>query len=266
MHLNRKLSYILLLTVGTNVWAENGSSTSGNFETSAKIEKFCAIKGNNINFGVVLLPLTTQGSNSKINILCSSETAYKVDLVYGGIYIDPEKVTFGKYTGPQSNGDEYYVVTETGQSLGRIGCGNSRAGYYGYVYFETKEVADLYGAPQNPSYIPGIWTFWIKDNFNACNAATMTPKKSSQGIFLNGSGGDFGTMSGLLKKDKLAYKITIPSDSTKVWKKGVNSYEDIGSGLDKEISVNATIIPESSSSKYIAGDSYVDTVIAEIIY
>lgn len=261
--MKNKIFLAIFLMAGSSVWAEN--NVSKNFETTAKIENFCSITTNDINFGVVSLPLTAQSANSKMNILCSNNTVYKVDLVYGGTYVDPEKLRYVRFTGAQSNGNEYHVITEDGKELGRMGCGNSSAGYYNHVYFQTKAVADLYGAPQNKVY-GSVWAFWMPDVYNACNAGVMTPKRATQGIFIDGVGGDIGAMSGLIKKDKLAYKITLPGDSTKVWKKGLNSHNGIGNGLSNEFTINATIVPDSSSSKYVAADSYLDTVRAEVIY
>ena len=262
MIINKKISCLLFLTMGVNVWAE--TNVSKNFETTAKIEKFCSITSNDINFGVLASPLTAQSANAKMNVLCSNNTAYKIDLIYGGTYVDPEKVTYKRFVGAQSNGNEYHIITEDGKDIGRMGCGNSSAGYYKYVYFQTKAVADLYGAPKNGNY--SVWTFWMPDTFNACNAGAMTPKKATKGIFIDGVGGDGGAMSGTLKKDQLGYKITLPGDSTKVWKKGINSHNGTGNGLNNEFTVNATIVPDSSSSKYVAADSYLDTVRAEVVY
>ena len=59
------------------------SNVKNNFEASANIESFCKIETQDINFGVVALPLTAQSANAQMNVLCSNATAYKVDLEYG---------------------------------------------------------------------------------------------------------------------------------------------------------------------------------------
>lgn len=73
-------------------------------------------------------------------------------------------------------------------------------------------------------------------------------------------------MTGALKGDILAYKITIPGDITKVWNTGNNAYTSTGTGAEQVIDINAQIVPAKSSSNYLAQDSYLDTVTAVIAY
>lgn len=54
--------------------------------------------------------------------------------------------------------------------------------------------------------------------------------------------------------------------SAKIWSKGLNSHKGTGVGAEQKIAVNAKIVPEKSSSKYVAQDTYLDTVIATITY
>lgn len=48
----------MLALIGTSTFAQ--STAKGTFESSAKIESFCQINSQDINFGVVNLPLTVQ--------------------------------------------------------------------------------------------------------------------------------------------------------------------------------------------------------------
>lgn len=82
--LNKITLAVLMIGINT-AFAQN--NVNKNFETSAKIESFCQINAANINFGVVSLPLTAQSANSQMNVLCSNNTPYKVDLEYGGNYV-----------------------------------------------------------------------------------------------------------------------------------------------------------------------------------
>lgn len=77
---------------------------------------------------------------------------------------------------------------------------------------------------------------------------------------------EFGYMSGVQKANKLAYKVKLPNDSTKTWTKDLNSYNAKGIGAEQTINVNAQIVPDKSTSKYVAADIYLNNIIAEIIY
>lgn len=73
-------------------------------------------------------------------------------------------------------------------------------------------------------------------------------------------------LMGATKGDVLGYKITLPNDSTKIWIKGMNEYSAKGTGSLQKFTVNAQILPEDSSSKYVAEDIYVYTLTAEVSY
>lgn len=73
-------------------------------------------------------------------------------------------------------------------------------------------------------------------------------------------------MTGIVKKDQVGYAITIPNNSTKIWNKGVNSYTSKGIGVKQVIPLNAKIVTDKSTSKYLAQDSYLDTVTVNLNY
>lgn len=58
------------------------------FKASAKIESFCKINTQDINFGVINSPLTSQSGSSEMNVLCSNKTPYEINLSYGGKYAE----------------------------------------------------------------------------------------------------------------------------------------------------------------------------------
>lgn len=70
---NKKIILTSILALsGTIAFAQ--STEKGTFESSAKIESFCQINAQDINFGVVNLPLTAQGANAQMRVLCTDES------------------------------------------------------------------------------------------------------------------------------------------------------------------------------------------------
>lgn len=222
-----------------------------NLQTSAKIENTCFISAENINFGQVSSPLSTQGTSSDMRVLCTTNASYVIDLAYGGKTSSSQYRIEKEQYRPQGNGPEYNVFNSNNEFIGIIACGNPSI-YKGWVAFNTQAIADLYNVP-----LAGIQQNWRPDKTGICNHENLTPNQP----FLN-----IGIMTGLSKGDKLAYKVTLPGDSSKTWSKGQNSYKSTGTGEEQTIRMNANIVPNSSSSLYLAQDNYLDTIIAEISY
>lgn len=254
----------IYLAVMSMLWISSAvaqSNITNDFNTSASIESYCKIETQDINFGVVNLPLTAQSANSQMNILCSNSTAYKIDLSYGGVY--------GSGTGMGNNKDYSYKVNsnviegwnrfdiiENNINIGYLSCSKSLGS--NYVVF-TPEVAKLYGTDWRNGTI-------MTDKFNACDVNSRSINAVTFSNLGKIAAYSYGVMNGSFNGDKLAYSIENPSDSSKIWNNGISSYEAIGIGSSQTINMNAKIVPESSSSSYIAADTYLDIVVATITY
>lgn len=255
MKIKLKISTLALVNLIISSSALAGNSTS-NFDTTATIESFCSINAGDINFGVVSLPLTAQSANAQMNVLCSNNTPYTINLAYGGKYGSGSKG--GEITAvrihSQADGDAF-VLYQDGKQLD-LGSSHHISCYYaGGVYFHTQKVAEVFGMNVSGK---------INDASNICSGATLLDSFVKTNIYSVAY--DFGMMVGSMKGDNLAYRITIPGDSSKTWNNGKNSYSLIGTGANQNIVMNAQIVPDSSSSQYLAQDSYLDTVTATISY
>lgn len=238
------------------------SSTSNNLETTAKIITSCTIAAENVNFGILPSPLTTQAAQSQMHVLCNNNASYKVDLAYGGIYGEggmPSGYSF-KYYG---SGNLYYVVTPTGSNLGYINCSTD-----GKIAYSNLAVANFYGSTNV--------SMWLTDTKHTCTtngtlAGTYPtgwtgPYNGVGTQPIPGSAYAYGIMTGSVNKNSVAYSISIPNDSSKVWNMGNNSYNATGTGVLQNISVNAKIVPDKSTSLFPAQDFYLDTVTAVIAF
>lgn len=225
-----------------------------NLDITAKIESFCQIQANNINFGVLNLPLTSQNTTSYMKILCSNNLPYTIDILFsksssGGTSTDEYKITKPVFNGVSTN----YQITKNGEIFSGFDCNINdkfRLGTNLLPIFNTEET--------NYKVLN-----WYDDIYGICNNENI-----NSSVFLEKiqplSTERF--MLGLNKKDNISYKIQLPYDSTKEWGKGVNSFSSIGNGTEQHLSFDIQIKPEKSSSLYVAEDFYQDSVIAEISY
>lgn len=225
-----------------------------NFDTTANIESFCKIQANNINFGVLNLPLTSQNTTSNMKILCSNNLPYTIDILFsksssGGTSTDEYFIKEPTRVGYANN----YQITKNGKSFGGFEChdnGNFKLGINLLPFFNTNDIQyktstwynDIYGICNKNELVRNV----LLDKLNALSTERF--------------------MLGLNKKDNISYQIQLPYDSTKEWGKGVNSFSSIGNGTEQHLSFDIQIKPEKSSSLYVAEDFYQDSVIAEISY
>lgn len=252
---NKILLASVLAMLSTSAMAQ--SSSKGNFEASASIESFCQMNAADINFGVVNLPLTAQSANAKMNVLCSNNTPYKIDISYGESVNGEEKpnYTLKIHSIENSYSLSRYKVYLNDEPVSTnnfdIACMSGNDG----AYFTSLEIAQIFGSSIVKKYA-GSTTGICDGQF----ASQNWMDKIVMTII------DKGVMTGSFKGDKLAYQITLPNDSTKAWIEGVNSYSATGLGINQVIEMNAKIVPSASSSSYIAQDTYIDTVTATVSY
>lgn len=223
----------LLIAVASSSLLADNSTTE--FQASSKLSATCSMSTINMNVGLFLLPLSSQYFGGSINLLCSREASYTIDLAYGGIYGQGQigDGSYWKYQStPNSNQQLYYKFSATG------------------VQIDSRYVMAFGG---NPSQMAAES---LGCTFNAGVTQCLTARPSY----------DYGMMKGATKGDSVAYSIFVPGDSSKVWNAGKNSYSGTGTGKQEQVTFQGRIIPAQSGSAYPAPDFYTDTITASIKY
>ena len=245
-------------------------SSSDSLQTTAKLIPTCTMSAENVNFGVILSPLTAQSSNSKMNVLCNNNATFKIDLAYGGIYGAGSSVNQNyllSFSSSYATYNLYSIYDKSNNYLGGIACGFSGA-QSGQVLLSTSALAQVYGYSS---------TSWIADTKKVCSSDGTKTGTSPAGwdgnynvsgkqFMKQGTGYSYGIMTGAVNNNSVAYSISLPNDSTKVWNNGNNSYSSTGTGVTQNIAINAKIVPGNSSSLFPAQDFYLDTVTAVIAF
>jgi spore coat protein U-like protein len=100
-------SSVLALSLGMTHSSYAGT-TSASTQATATLSSSCTITAQNLSFGTLVLPISSQGVSSSMSVLCSKGHAYTIGLAYGGVY--------GQ--GGQSSGDYWQAATgaQTGLS------------------------------------------------------------------------------------------------------------------------------------------------------
>ena len=256
---NLIISGIILAFSNSIAFAQSASNSNADLKSTAKMENTCLMSVDNILFGQVFAPLTSQVSQSQMKVLCNNNASYKIELAYGGVYgtggstYNPADIRIvTDLVMPNFRSYKIYVKDEPVSALrADIECNNQYNNKVGILSNEMGVI--LNGKKGNFVSISGI-----------CSGVTAYAAG-----FANIPGSPsyaYGVMNGGLSGDKLAYKITVPGDTSKVWNAGNSSYTATGTGAEQIVNVNAQIVPGNSTSLYPAQDMYTDIITAVISY
>lgn len=232
------------------------AETKSDLKVTAKVEKTCLVSANDVNFGILNSPLTEQSANSEMKVLCSKDTLYTIDLKYGVSSTgsgSTNNVVVGLYATYDTSKSGY--ITNYYTINGKFEGGALYCRTDGGLWFSANQHivdSNLRDLKTNESKV--------------CNPDGTINLKNTENLFNNNVNTDYGEMVGVTSKDLMAYKFTLPNDSTQIWKLNFNSFASVGTGTMQTITMNAKILPENSSSKYLAQDTYIDSVIAEFSY
>lgn len=240
-HKFKIISASLLLFISQSSFAN--SSNNGDIKLSAKIDAGCFLTADNINFGVLMMPLTNQTASSQINIQCSKMAPLSVTVQYGNL------ASSGVYSVAVINGSNTHTVYKDGQNIGSIAC-NVSAGIQN-VYFHTSAVRNLF----NPQEIVGNWVF---DKYNLCANDTI---KADTITALNKK----ASLTGLVNGDNLFYSLEVPNDASKIWN-STNDYKITGTGNSQIIPVKANILKSDNPTYRMAPDMFQGTLSFNLTY
>jgi spore coat protein U-like protein len=211
-------------------------TTSASTKATATLSSACTISAQNLSFGSLTLPLSSQSASSSMSVLCSKSHAYTVGLAYGGVYGQGPGIV-GYIIATNDNGQEYLS-----NASGTIG----------------NNVMSSCGSPDcNPyagSTLKSVGTINCNVGGSNCTlySATITTAYT------------YGKMLGVAKGDSIGYSIQVPNQPGKIWNTGNASYSDTGTGVSQTIPVVGTLVPSQSGSNYPTPDMYMDTVTATV--
>lgn len=207
-------------------------TTNSATKATATLAATCTISANSISFGTLATPLYAQSASSSMNVLCSKEAPYKIDLIFGLSSNYWQAISSGG-----SWNDSYWTtIAYEYDSSGK--------------YITSTSFNTPVGTMSNTTiFESSIGCKYMADG--KCHAIN--------------SSSDYGVMMGGAKGDSVSYTIFIPGDQSKVWSIGKNSYTATGIGTNQTIPINAQLVP-SQSAAYPAPDFYSSTVTATITY
>lgn len=243
---NKFLTLAILSSISTGLFAQDPRNSD--IKITAKIDAGCYLTAENINFGVLQMPLSDSISQSNMKIHCSKNANLDISLLYG-----ESTSTGGTYTVQiHKPGDNTWHIFENGTQVGSIACSKAESG--ANVYYHTDAVRDLVGS-SNPI------SQWVPDTDNLCTLSEYSELKIDRITSLGSS----GILSGLVSGEKIQYFIEKPSSNSQIWSKN-NSYKIIASGDEQNIIMKANIKRLDNPTYRMTPDTYQSTLTVVLSY
>ena len=131
----------VLSSLSTGTFAQSSSPQSNSdIEVTAVVEAGCYLTADNINFGILQIPINDQSASSQMRIHCSKNAILDISLTYGD-----SSSSGGIYSAqPTTSGSNTWNIFENGKNIGQIAC--SYLSPSSRTYFYTNEVRQLVGS------------------------------------------------------------------------------------------------------------------------
>lgn len=248
-----KKTIITIAILGSSLGANAQATNTGTMEINAVIDAGCFLTANNINFGILQMPLSNQNASSEMTVKCSNNAPYQIKIGYGNTV---SSGTSGTYTSQVTKNDISQGYTYQDVKLYKDNVPISSAfldiecygAYPNKVFFYTIEAAQIYGV-NNTGWndIPDVCT--SNNTFNTSSLANL-------------GGSSIGSLTGLYNGEQIAFEILNPSNQN--W--ASNSYSANGNGLEQKIILKAQIKKENSPTHRLSADTYQSNVTVQLTY
>lgn len=221
---------------------------TSNIEVTAVVDAGCDLTAENINFGILAMPLSDSTAQADMNIKCSKGTNLSIAIKLN----TNENYRFEQYR--NGYGPEYNIYNSSNEFVGRIACGQGK--YEQHVAYSSQTVADIYNDIM-VGYDFGLTeTVWKPDTLGVCK--NYVPRSGDD------LSGNFGVMSGSFSSEKLKFFITLPN-STEKWSL-ISKHSLMATGDNQVIPMKANIKRADNEAHRYTPDTYQSTLTVVLDY
>lgn len=232
------------------------ANENAQMEVSAKIEPGCFLEADNINFGILQMPLSDQSAQSNIKIKCSKNSNVELTISYLGI--GGGNASNDIYTSSIiSNQSDYQYVkiyknnAPISSSSFDVQCLNYHT--YGVTFsYQNAETASLLGLSNS-----NINISQVSSPNNICDNKNFRIDKFNE--FL---GAGSGILTGLLSNEKINYYVEKPT-TNEPW---TSSYQVLSSGTEQIIPMKTNIKRADNPTYRMTPDTYQSTLSIILTY
>ena len=249
-----KISPIALsLLFSVNSFAQSSSQSNSNIDIKVSVDAGCFINVNNINFGALMIPLTTQTATSEMSVLCSKNSNYTIGVSYSATGAASTSYT-GSLATNGSGGSSYYISDSNGNPNNQpytlwVQCFNN--GTFSLYTGDSALFRSIYGINSSVNVYNSV-----PDTYSICNGSSLNMTTLS--------GYSTGKLTGINKNEIIQYTLELPG-ATSVWNTS-NKYTGKGTGENQTIPMKAKINTSGSPTHMLSPDNYIDTLTVLLAY
>lgn len=243
----------LALLFSLNSFAQSNPQSTSNIDIKASVDAGCFISANNINFGALMIPLTTQTATSEMSVLCSRNSNYTIGISYSATGAASTNFT-GSLATNGTGGSSYYISDSNGNPNNQpytlwVQCLNN--GTFSLYTGDANLFRSIYGISDSVN----VYNYTI-DTYSICNGSSLNMNTLS--------GFSTGKLTGITKNEIIQYTLELPG-TTSIWNTS-NKYTGKGTGENQTIPMKAKINTSGSPTHMLSPDSYIDTLTVLLNY
>lgn len=253
--MSKKLISLLALSIMSLSAVAQVTPVNTNIDIKALINPGCFLNADDINFGVLAMPITNQSASSNMRVLCSKDTNLSIEMVYGASSGGSVNGTFEAVHMYGNANDSSYQIYKDGVKYTQAPTYSSdiKCKFNGYVLVNYKEIADLYKV----EYPAGTW---VPDTGNICSGRNInTETLAALGVPSQGK------LTGITSGDQIVYSLEVPNSSTKVWN-STNKYPIVATGVEQSIPMKANIKSSENPTYRMSPDMYSSVLTVVLTY
>lgn len=251
--MNKKILTLAILgSLSTGSFAQDPRNSD--IKVTAKIDPGCFIEAENINFGVLMMPLTDNRAQSNITVKCSKDTQMSLSILYGNV--SNSSGTNSRYTINQVSSVLSKIYLD-GQPISKsnddiycaswMGSGSS-VGHGGVAF--SNEALPLFENAKSG---------WQNDLWGICS-----PNGVNNSYVIK-SQIEIGALKGLVNNEVIKYSLELPNQSSTIWDSN-NKYYVKASGEQQTIPMKANIKKTENPTHRLSPDNYQDTLTVVLNY
>ena len=253
------LTLAILGSLSTGAFAQDPRNSD--IKVTADIHAGCDLTADNINFGVLMMPLTNSTAQANMNVKCSKGANLEIAINYSENASSSSNSNYKleHRTNYGADGESVHIYDANDNAyLGGIYCHRNPTGqgWAGINGGETK------GGFLNSIGLPNTITqTWTPDTFGVC-IETSEGFKVKTDIF---TGGSIGALTGLTSGEQIKYSLSLPGNDSQIWSSS-SKHTVLATGVEQTIPMKANIKRADNGDHRYTPDTYQSTLTVVLNY
>ena len=247
------LTLAILGSLSASAFAQDPRNSD--IKVTADIHAGCDLTADNINFGVLMMPLSDSTAQANMNVKCSKGANLEIAINYSENASSSSNSNYRLEHRSNYDGlGEYIQIYDANDNtpLGVIQCHRNPtgAGWAGIATGESKiGFLNSIGVPNTQSGL--TQSGWSSDTNGVC-VETSEGFKINTDIF---TGGSIGALIGLTSGEQIKYSLSLPGNDSQIWSNS-SKHTVLATGDNQTIPMKANIKRADNGTHRMTPDTY----------